>query len=217
MEGLRDWHALRAGGHTGLHGGALWGAPSSHTASGRCGAAARAGGGSRTAEAFEARARRAFERYDAEGSGSLTREGVKLAFMELLGYRPSPPILRQRGSRLPHLVLAWGICRAMAWKARQPHAACAGRYKPTRYELAVLFGHAHTPTLAASFPPTSSYSRSGAAGGGAHGAGEDAGPATGGYAVGWEEFLAAVRQRAEVPHPKHLSCPFVRRTNERQR
>ena len=80
MEGLRDWHALRAGGH-----GAIWGAPSAHPASGRCGAAARAGAPSRTVEAFEARARRAFERYDEEGGGRLSREGVKLAFMELLG------------------------------------------------------------------------------------------------------------------------------------
>jgi hypothetical protein len=94
MEELRDWHALRAAGHK-LQGASLWNNASSFPNQG-CSEAARAarayGAGaaaSCTKEQFEARARRAFDRYDDEKCGRLGREGVKLAFMELFGYKPT--------------------------------------------------------------------------------------------------------------------------------
>ena len=49
---------------------------------------AQAAGGGRD-EAFQARARRVFARYDADGAGRLGRPEVKLAWLALLGCKPS--------------------------------------------------------------------------------------------------------------------------------
>jgi Ca2+-binding EF-hand superfamily protein len=48
-----------------------------------------AGGGRGRDEAFLARARRVFDSYDAEGAGRLSRQETKLAWLALLGCKPS--------------------------------------------------------------------------------------------------------------------------------
>ena len=47
------------------------------------------GAGGRADEAFVARARKIFDSYDAKGLGHLDRHHVKLAWLELLGFKPS--------------------------------------------------------------------------------------------------------------------------------
>ena len=47
------------------------------------------GAGGHADEAFVARARKVFDSYDAQGLGRLDRHHVKLAWLELLGFKPS--------------------------------------------------------------------------------------------------------------------------------